>query len=150
MKFRVMQIRPIDPLTLDIIQLMIIVSQSEDFDFVKRLWDDYESGKETYQEPGAALLGMFKGDSCVAIGGVHKDPYLSEPGIGRIRHVYVMPGYRRRGLGKLLVEALIDHAAEHFSTLTLRTMTEEASTFYKALGFNDSPRFENATHWMDL
>ena len=141
---------PINPLTQALIQPMIAAGLPEGFGFVQRLWDDYLLGVQTFSEPGAALLGIFEEEACLAIGGVHPDPYLNDPQIGRIRHVYVLPDYRRHGLGRQLMTALIDHASGHFSTLTLRTLTKEAAAFYVSLGFSDVPRYDQATHWLDI
>lgn len=145
-----MQVISINPLTQAIVQPMIDASLPEGFGFVQRLWDDYLLGVQTFSEPGAVLLGIFDGGTCLAIGGVHPDPYLNDPQIGRIRHVYVLPDYRRHGLGRQLMNALIDHARGHFSILTLRTLTTEAAAFYVSLGFSDVPRYDQATHWLDI
>lgn len=39
----------------------------------------------------------------VGVGGVNIDPYTSDINIGRIRHVYVLPAYRQKGVGKELL-----------------------------------------------
>lgn len=143
-------VRLINQLTFDAIQPLLNSSVQEGYGFIQRLWDEYRSGKNVFDAPGAVLLGVYVAEQLIAIGGVQPDPYLRDPSIGRIRHVYVLPDRRRNGIGQKLIEALIDHATDHFTTLTLRTTTQHGSAFYCALGFTTQPRFENATHWMEI
>lgn len=145
------QIQPIAHLTLDMLKPILDSSIAEGYDFIQKLWDEYQSGVNAFRDNGAVLLGIYEGDQLVGIGGVHPDPYLKDTdAIGRIRHVYVMPGHRRGGIGGELVRALIARSSDTFNTFTLRTMTEHGRAFYTAIGFSDAPRYENATHWMTL
>lgn len=143
-----LSIQPITQPTSEDFQPLIDSSTLEGYDFIQKLWDEYQSGENTFDENGAALLGAYENNRLVAVGGVHADPYLKKPTIGRIRHVYVLPDYRRGGIGKKLVQALIDYASDQFTTFTLRTMTQHGQDFYKAIGFTDEPRFADATHWL--
>lgn len=144
------QVQPIPQLTFETLKPLLDSSIAEGYDFIQKLWDEYQSGVNTFSENGAVLLGVYEGDALVGIGGVHPDPYLGEATIGRIRHVYVMPGHRRGGIGGELVRALIARSSGTFKTFTLRTMTDHGRAFYTAIGFSDAPRYENATHWMTL
>ena len=143
-------IQPIAQPTLEAFQPLIDASTAEGYTFVQKLWDDYQTGNDTFDERGAVLLGGYVDDRLVAVGGVHPDPYLKNPTVGRVRHVYVLSSYRRSGIGKQLVEALIRHGSVQFTTFTLRTMTEHGRAFYAALGFRDEPRYTDATHWLEL
>lgn len=144
------EIRTVVQLTLSELQPILDASLLEGYSFIQKLWDEYQSGEKAFNQPATTLLGGYEDGQLIAVGGVHPDPYLKIPTIGRIRHVYVLPGYRRSGVGKKLVETLIDYAAAHFTSLTLRTPTEHGRAFYKALGFSDAPRFAEATHWMEI
>ncbi|MBZ0291065.1 MAG: GNAT family N-acetyltransferase [Anaerolineae bacterium] len=143
-----MHIQIITQLTFEALQPLLVSSLDEGYTFIHKLWDEYQSGENTFSDNGAILLGGYEGDQLVGIGGVHVDPYLKIATIGRVRHVYVLPSYRRSGIGKKLVQALIDRTSHHFTVFTLRTMTEHGQAFYKSLGFTDEPRFANATHWL--
>lgn len=144
------EIRPITDLRLDELQLLLDESLQEGFGFIERLWQDYASGANRFATDGAILLGVYDDDRLIGIGGVHPDPYLNRPDVGRIRHVYILSAYRRRGVGKLLMEALITHARTHFDLLTLRTLTPSAAAFYEALGFDNQPTVAEATHTLRL
>lgn len=145
-----MRIQPITHPILTEFQPLIDASIAEGYEFVQRLWDEYQSGENAFQGDGAILLGAYDGDQLVAVGGVHMDNYLQLPTIGRIRHVYVLPAHRRSGVGKQLVQALMAQSSEQFAIFTLRTLTEHGRAFYRDLGFSEEPRFENATHWLEL
>jgi GNAT superfamily N-acetyltransferase len=143
-------IQAITHLTADVIQPLLDVSVAEGYSFVQRLWDEYQSGFNTFSDGGALLLGVFDDGVLIAIGGVHPDPYLNNPAIGRIRHVYVLPQQRRRGIAGTLVQALMERTSDTFTTFTLRTLTDHGRAFYADLGFSDAPRFPDATHWREF
>ena len=144
------EIRHVLSLTEAELQPILAASLDEGYKFIQTLWDEYISGKTRFDADGAALIGVYVDGTLAAIGGVHRDPYLGQPDIGRIRHVYVMPDLRRTGVGRRLMAALIGHSRENFAFLTLRTPTAHADAFYVSLGFSREPRFEHATHWLSL
>lgn len=144
------KIRPILSLSQDELQPLLTSSLDEGYKLIQTLQDEYVSGKARFDSDGAVLYGVYADETLVAIGGVHRDPYLDQPDVGRIRHVYVMPEQRRTGVGRRLMVALMDHSREHFAFLTLRTPTAHADAFYVSLGFSREPRFEHATHWLTL
>jgi len=141
-------IQPIPELTLEMLQPLLDASLAEGYTFIQKLWDEYQSGQTAFRENGSALLAGYADGRLVAVGGVHPDTYLNDPTIGRIRHVYVLPEYRRQGIAKQLVEALIERGAAQFTIITLRTPTAHGHAFYTAIGFSDEPRFDSATHWL--
>jgi GNAT superfamily N-acetyltransferase len=124
-------------------------SESEGYGFIRRLVDDYASGANRFEAPGEALYGAYY-PGLVGICGLNCDPYLSDPDVGRVRHLYVLHVYRRAGIGRSFIETLIADARRHFRLLVLRTTNQEADRFYHALGFSSEPRFEQATHYLDL
>ena len=143
-------IQKVTSLTLESLQSILDSSLSEGYTFIQKLWDEYDSGKVTFTEHGDILLGCYDDGRLVAIGGIHADPYLNNPTIGRIRHVYVLPEYRRSGIGRELVLTLIEAASDRFTMVTLRTLTDHGRAFYNAIGFSDAPKYENATHWLEV
>lgn len=145
-----LNITPLDRLTLEHLRPLLDESLSEGYEFLERLWNEYEAGVNRFDREGEVLLGVFEGDNMIAVGGLHRDPYLADAAIGRIRHVYALSTYRGQGVGRRLLAALIEAAKSHYHTLTLRTLTSDAAAFYNAIGFETAPRFENATHWLQL
>jgi N-acetylglutamate synthase-like GNAT family acetyltransferase len=118
------------------------------FRFVDRLISEWESGLNTFSQNGEVLLGGFDDGELIAIGGLNKDPYLQEATVGRIRHLYVLTKWRRLGVGEALVTSLLGVARNSFSTLRLRTDTEEATCFYGKCGFKRVQDSTASHHWV--
>lgn len=129
---------------------LLDASIEEGFRFLARLREEDASGQNRFDQEGEVLLGIFRGADLVAVGGLNRDPYSGLPRAGRIRHVYVLPALRRGGLGRVLMEALIERARPCFDQLVLRTDTAAAAAFYEALGFSADPSIRGATHRLDL
>jgi GNAT superfamily N-acetyltransferase len=110
-------ILPITELSADELQPLLDESLSDGYRFVQTLLDEYLLGANRFDSPGAALLGVYQQEQMVAIGGVHQDPYLQRADVGRVRHVYVLKEFRRHGVGKLLLDALVEQARSHFTLL---------------------------------
>lgn len=117
---------------------------AEGFRFLTRLITEWENRSQRFDKPGECLLGVFRHDQLVAIGGVSRDPY-STPDNGRIRRVYVAPPMRGQQVGKTLVEQLLAFAAMHFQTVRLTTDTAQGAAFYLQCGFH-SVTDATATH----
>ena len=145
-----MYLHTIDSLTEHAFAPLLRASLDEGYTFVQSLYDDYQAGRNRFDQPGAVLLAAVLDGNWIAIGGVHPDTYLNQSHIGRIRHVYVLSAYRRTGVGRQLVTALIDHAGRQFTLLTLRTLTAHGDAFYVSLGFTRDNRFSQATHWLEI
>jgi GNAT superfamily N-acetyltransferase len=144
------QIKMVHSVTHEEFEALTKMSLAEGYAFVQQLVDEYQSGTNRFDGQGGVLLGGYVEHELIAVGGVQRDPYLNDPAVGRVRHVYVQPTYRRLGVGRLLMGALIEHARNHFEILTLRTPTTHGDAFYTTLGFSREPRFAEATHWMSL
>lgn len=127
---------------------LLAESRGEGHRFVDRLVNDYADGDNCFDQPGEALFGVFAEERLIAVGGLNRDPYLPDQNAGRVRHLYVRPAFRRRGAGRLLMEAIIDAARPHFPLLTLRTVNPAADLFYRGLGFHAGFDVPNASHFM--
>ncbi|MBC8492312.1 MAG: GNAT family N-acetyltransferase, partial [Chloroflexi bacterium] len=71
--------------------------------------------------------------------------HAEDEGIGRIRWVYVLPGYQRRGIGTALVAYLEGKAREMgFKRIRLVTVggADWAVSFYRKLGYELADRIE--------
>ncbi|MFC0409667.1 GNAT family N-acetyltransferase [Roseomonas elaeocarpi] len=119
---------------------------AEGFRFVERL---VAAGAAGFGGPGELLLGAFLGDELVAIGGLNRDPYVGDPGTARLRHLYVRPGFRRRGIASAIVQQLLGEAGENVRLVRLRTDTAAGAAFYRRHGFTPV-RDAQATHVLPL
>lgn len=142
-----------DPLSVDPmtslphdIEALLRASLAEGHDLVKRLVDDWNEGSNRFDRPGEIALQARLGARLVGVGGLNRDPYLDDPAVGRIRHLYVLPDARHRGVGRSLVFTLIDQARATFRRVRLRTGQPEASQLYVALGFEETGDEPDATH----
>ena len=113
---------------------------------LRRLAEEWASGANRFDRPGEALLAARIGGALVGIGGLNVDPYASGPGVGRVRHVYVLSSRRRLGIGQALVEAIVDAARGRFARLHLRTANPEAARLYERLGFCPGANDVACTH----
>jgi N-acetylglutamate synthase-like GNAT family acetyltransferase len=131
-------IKQIKASDLDLLENLAIEAQSEGFNFVQRTIDEWKSGLNDFTKKGEILFGIFISDLCIGLGGLNLDPYIDDPRIGRVRHVFVSPKYRRKGLGTKLLKKIIYNSAKHFEILRLYTDNPIASSFYNSLGFKQT------------
>lgn len=142
------QLRTLKTLPPDF-EILVQDSRSERFHFLYKMNEDWKGKKNTFNKPGEILLGSFYEDKLVGVCGRNIDPYTNDTRIGRIRHLYVLPTYRKHGVGRSLVENIISDANKYFEKLRLRTSNPEAAAFYEKLGFSKSNQPEE-THFLDL
>jgi GNAT superfamily N-acetyltransferase len=137
-------------LPIDDFQPLLVESRQQGFDFVDRLVANYQSGANRFDRPGEKLFAAYDSGRLIGVGGLNRDPYLTDGDTGRVRHLYVLDRCRRQGVGAALMARIISEARLSFRRLTLRTFTAEADRFYRALGFLTEPEIEGATHYLDL
>jgi GNAT superfamily N-acetyltransferase len=117
--------------------------------FMVRVREEWVGGVQRFDRPGEFLLGAFLERKLVGVGGLSRDPYAPQPGLGRVRHIYVLERLRGQGIGRALMEAIIDRARADFTLLRLRTRSDAASSLYESLGFVRSDA-EGETHRLRL
>ena len=132
MKFEIIQITDFN---VDSLDSLAREAHFEGYGFVQRTIDEWKNGINNFSKKGENLFGIFIENSCIGIGGLNVDPYIYDPNIGRIRHVYISQKYRRKGLATLLLNRIIHLASEHFKLLRLYTENPNASSFYESIGF---------------
>ncbi|QOR68863.1 GNAT family N-acetyltransferase [Cytobacillus suaedae] len=126
-------------------------SKAEGFRFLERLVSDYKAGTNTFSKPGEVLYGLFsRAGLLVAVGGLTIDPYAGDNKIGRLRRFYVAKNERRKGLGRLLVNTILQEARSTFNVIVLYTDTEEASKFYGRIGFIKEGKYPNSSFYLNL
>ena len=117
---------------------------------VRRLVDEWESGRNRFCRENEALFVARDEDRIIGVCGLNIDPYQPAQTVGRVRHLYVIEAYRRCGIGRQLVERVIEEARGRFTMLRLRTNSPEAAAFYARIGFARADGVENCSHAMTL
>lgn len=141
-----MAITRLDDLGDNLLDPLILESESEGWRFVRRLADEWKAGTNWFDRPGEALFAAWAGDEIVGVCGVNADPYAGDPLIGRVRRLYVARSHRRCGIGRQLVEAVLHAASGRFTSLRLRTENADASRLYERLGFEATSGIPDCTH----
>lgn len=116
---------------------------------VRRLVDEWASGANRFDRSGEALFAARIEGRLVGVCGLNVDPYSAEPRLGRVRHLYVLSAYRRRGIGRQLVASVIATARGRFDRLRLSTGNPGAAQFYERMGFR-SDEAAHCTHVMSV
>jgi GNAT superfamily N-acetyltransferase len=142
-------VEPLTELAQHRIAPLLEEARQAGFRALDRLVEDWASGANRFDGPGEVLFAALDGGRVVGVCGLNIDPYAPGGRVGRVRRLYVLAGYRRRGIGRQLVGRAVDRARGIFERLRLRTDSEGAARFYEALGFrrSDDP---DCTHTLDL
>jgi putative acetyltransferase len=97
-----------------------------------------------YAQPEGLLL-LATVDGAVAGSGAFRPlPDSDYPDACEMKRLFVRPAFRGFGIGRLLAQALLDHATESgYSTMLLDTFDdmEAARGLYESLGFVEIPPF---------
>nr|WP_128854374.1 GNAT family N-acetyltransferase [Bacillus sp. CDB3] len=125
-------------------------SKEEGFNFLTKLVNEYETEINTFNKTGECLYGIFQEEMLIGIGGLNKDPYIEDNKIGRLRRFYISKDYRRKGLGKLLLNRLLSHAEKYFQVVVLHTDTKKGDMFYTANGFMKGKIYKGSSHYKVL
>jgi GNAT superfamily N-acetyltransferase len=118
--------------------------------FVARLADEWATGVNRFDLPGEVLFGGWAGRHLVGVCGLNVDPYAADPLDGRVRRLYVLAQFRRRGIGRRLVQAVLAAAAGRFVRLRLRTESPAAALFFERLGFHRQAGEPEGTFTLEL
>jgi RimJ/RimL family protein N-acetyltransferase len=86
-----------------------------------------------------AIFGAFDGENLIGTVGLHRESSRKLAHKALIWGVYVAPSFRQRGVGRMLLERVLAHAASmpHLLQVTLGVNTENAAAIalYESLGF---------------
>lgn len=97
-----------------------------------------QSLAEELSNPSAVFLAAVEGESVLGYAGMHV-----VCGEGYIDNIAVFPYARRRGVGRGLVQALVNWMERHeglFLTLEVRPSNEAALLLYRSSGFQEVGR----------
>ena len=93
-------------------------------------WD----GGRGFADPGALFAAYVEGE-LTGVGGVTLQTNLDEPAM-RMRRLYVVPAFRRSGVGQALAGAMIQQGLQAAHLLTANAgATDAAAPFWEAMGF---------------
>ena len=99
-----------------------------------RFAENWRNGSNRFNRSGERIFGAYDNTILIGLCGRNLDPYDPDPRAGRVRHLYVAARFRRHGTGRLLVERVVDGAAQWFDYLNTNS-PPEAAAFYERLGF---------------
>ena len=120
---------------------------------IRALWEFPEAFTSSYQEDeqqpmqtwevrlaGENIMfwGAFEGDALCGMVGLERETRAKNRHKGHVIGMYVSQEYFGTGMGRALIDALLDHAREAGLELLVLTVTEGnsvATNFYEAAGF---------------
>ncbi|MGO7166471.1 GNAT family N-acetyltransferase [Rhizobium leguminosarum] len=108
-------------------------ARREGYRHVARLIDEWSIGDNRFEHYGERLLGAYVDEVLAGIGGMTVDSAIS--GALRMRRFYIRPAMRRRGIGRMLAMALLDHACSCCTVVTVHAGNDGAARFWESLGF---------------
>ena len=114
---------------------------AEGFRQVERLAADWEARTTRFDRDGEALLAARLNGVLVGIGGLTIEPVV--PDALRMRRFYVRPAFRRIGVGRQLVTALL--AGGNGDRSITVNAAPASIAFWESVGFNPDPR-DGHTH----
>jgi GNAT superfamily N-acetyltransferase len=107
-------------------------ARGEGYKFVERLIADWEAHRMRFDREGEALLAAHVTGLLAGIGGLTIEPVL--PGVLRMRRFYVRPLFRRAGIGRKMVTALLERARTAGLLVTVNAAPASVS-FWESVGF---------------
>ncbi len=109
----------------------------------------WASGEQRFEDPGALFAALVDGD-LAGVGGVTVERGAGEPAM-RMRRLYVLPAFRRFGIGRRLAGAMMQQGFQAAPLLTLNAAASDAAApFWEAMGFERTDRPAGATHALRL
>lgn len=137
---------------LDTKKLNRLVEESagEGFRHIKRLVNDFETGANKFDNDGEALFIAYQGNDVVGVCGLNQDLNVNRKEVGRVRRLYVSQRVRRFGIGRMLMDSVIEEARKNYKMLVLKTDNPIADTFYRSIGFMVTFDSENDSHFLLL
>jgi N-acetylglutamate synthase-like GNAT family acetyltransferase len=136
----------VDTLPADLDESLLPEAIQEGFNALRWLRDDWKHGVNRFSEPGEAIYTARVSGRLAGVCGVNLDPFAGDAEIGRLRRLYVHPQFRRRGVGRRLVQHALNNSRGHFRRIRLRTLDESSAAFFEAIGFTKFEGDERCTH----
>ncbi|HEY8616445.1 GNAT family N-acetyltransferase [Phenylobacterium sp.] len=106
-------------------------ANAERFNALRRLEAEWAATPEMF----VCLLAASSPEGLSAIGGLTHEPEPGPERAMRVRRLYVHPDARRCGVGRTLVNALVQEALDSVTLVTVNARDTLAPSFWTQLGF---------------
>jgi GNAT superfamily N-acetyltransferase len=93
---------------------------------------------ETRQAMFHAVVAAFIDRGLVGVGAITDEPQPASEPAWRLRRLYVHRRFRRRGIARSMVRALLDEAARKVRIVTVHAGDDDAARFWEAIGFQQA------------
>ena len=123
-----------DPSCPDLTELELAAAV-EGHAFVARTRREWDAGVNRFDRPGEVFFIASERGRTIGMCGLNQDPFLDDPTVGRLRHLYVHPDHRRNGIAAELVAGCLASGQSRFERIRLRTSNPDAAALYQSLGF---------------
>jgi len=117
-------------------------ASAEGYRFLDRLFNDWKANATRFDRDGEVLLAACVSETLAAVGGITLDPVVA--GALRMRRFYVRRPFRGQGIGRRLVEALLEHP-RRAGQIVVVNAGRGSSPFREAVGFAPDAR-DGHTH----
>jgi GNAT superfamily N-acetyltransferase len=119
-------------------------AKREEHEFLDRMQAGFGMGSEAYEGAGEGAFVAYCDSRLAGTASIAFDPFLGDPRVGRIRHVFVSVAARRQGVAAALVSSCLERGHD-FALIRLRTGNPDAARLYERLGFVPAA-LADATH----
>ncbi|WP_164545473.1 GNAT family N-acetyltransferase [Paenibacillus albus] len=130
---------------------LLTESEAEGFRHIRRFVNEYLDGSNRFDLEGEVLFLARVNGLVAGVGGLNREMSdKTRRAAGRVRRVYVASAYRRQGVARALMKAILEHAENGssfaYDRLVLRCGSSEADLFYRSLGFQTVEGNASITH----
>jgi len=74
---------------IDQLNPLVMEAAETGFHALSRLLTEWQSGRNRFDQPREAIFIATDDGHIVGVCGLNRDPYLGDPTVGRVRHLYV-------------------------------------------------------------
>jgi GNAT superfamily N-acetyltransferase len=109
-------------------------AEADGYRHMRRLAAEFEASREMFH----AVQAAFIAGGLAGIGGITDEPQPTSGPAWRLRRLYVHREFRRRGVARAIVAALLADAANKVLIVTAHAGDDSAARFWEAIGFQQA------------